>query len=70
MTDKQPDYLSYLLRLWRAKEKGRWRASVERAGTHERRSFASLEALFDFLREQTGPPLEGDKGDQHQTNLH
>jgi len=60
---QRPDYLSYLLRLWRggddggpqgAGEKPVWRASLESARTGERRSFATLDDLFDFLRGQTG----------------
>lgn len=63
MTKKQPDYLGYLVRLWRANEsresqasaeKPVWRASIEDPHTHEQAGFASLEALFDFLREQIG----------------
>ena len=64
------DYLSYLLRLWREDDGGGehregaepdqaggkavWRASLESVRTGERQSFASLEELFDFLREQVG----------------
>lgn len=57
----QPDYLSYLLRLWRVDgddaaqptaNQAVWRASLENPHTGERKGFASLEALFDFLREQ------------------
>lgn len=60
---QRPDYLSYLLRLWRmdkdgeprdAGEKPMWRASLESVRTGERRSFATLDDLFDFLRGQTG----------------
>jgi hypothetical protein len=70
MVGEQPDYLSYLLRLWRVNDGGTshredgesehaggkavWRASLESVRTGERRSFASLEELFDFLREQAG----------------
>jgi len=73
MTNEQPAYLSYLLRLWRVsgdqevawlpftpegprrvEEKAVWRASLESVRTGERRSFATLDGLFDFLREQTG----------------
>jgi hypothetical protein len=63
MTKKQPDYLAYLVRLWRASEgresqasaeKPVWRASIENPHTGEQTGFASLEALFDFLREQIG----------------
>jgi hypothetical protein len=62
MTNKQPDYLAYLVRLWRAvddretqtpAQKPVWRASIEDPHTHEQAGFASLEALFDFLREMT-----------------
>ena len=68
--EEQPDYRSYLLRLWRGSgceeshsEDGEfpcaggkvvWRASLESVCTGERRSFASLDDLFDFLREQAG----------------
>jgi hypothetical protein len=36
--------------------------SLENPHTHERQGFASLEALFDFLREQIGmsPDQNGD----------
>lgn len=54
-TREQPDYLSYLLRLWRVSEKETdWRASLESSHTGEREGFASLDDLFRFLREQTG----------------
>jgi hypothetical protein len=57
---ERPDYLSYLLRLWRAsgKEGAAWRASLHCPHTGERLGFASLEELFDFLREQTDTPLD------------
>lgn len=48
-------YLSFLLRLWRVKQSNEngWRASLEDPHTGEVRGFASLELLWDFLREQT-----------------
>lgn len=55
--DEQPDYLSYLLRLWRVSDAGGgpvWRASLESARTGERRDFDNPDDLLDFLREQTG----------------
>jgi hypothetical protein len=53
-TPERRDYLSYLLRLWRVgKEEAVWRASLESPHTGERIGFASLDALFAFLREQT-----------------
>lgn len=52
---EQPDYLSFLLRLWRVggEEEAGWRASLESAQTGERKSFASLDELIVFLQEQT-----------------
>ncbi len=53
------DYVSYLLRLWRdSARKGVWRASLEGPHTGECIGFASLEALFAFLRQQTHHDLE------------
>jgi hypothetical protein len=45
-------YLAYMLRLWRVEddETPCWRASLETPHTGERRVFASLEALFVYLR--------------------
>jgi hypothetical protein len=53
--------MSYLLRLWRASDdpifSGRgvelWRASLERVQDGERLSFATLDELVDFLRQET-----------------
>ena len=54
-TAQQPDYLSYLLRLWRMKgSAAAWRGSIESPHTGERLGFGSLDELFAFLREQTG----------------
>ena len=38
----------------RVEEKAVWRASLESVRTGERKVFASLDDLFDFLREQVG----------------
>jgi hypothetical protein len=69
MTKEEPDYLSYLLRLWRVNgdviphrrdaksqnmAKTVWRASLESTRTRQRRGFANLDALFDFLQQQIG----------------
>jgi hypothetical protein len=67
VTKERPDYLSYLLRLWQVNgdeatcDEGEvvWRASLESPHTGERESFASLDDLFDFLREQTGVSPSG-----------
>ena len=60
MTEKQPRYLSYLLRLWQTNDGGKqiWRASLESPGAGERQGFASLEDLFDFLQTRTEPQDE------------
>ena len=50
---EQPDYQSYLLRLWRADEgETGVQASLESTHTGERRGFANLEAMLDFLQRQ------------------
>jgi hypothetical protein len=60
MSDSERRYMAYLLRLWQAQEDEgpRWRASLECAGTAERHTFATLEALFAFLDEKTAGPFE------------
>ena len=69
MGKKEPDYLSYLLRLWRTDaKKGSpsegehpvWRASLQSPQTGERVGFLSLEKLFDFLRRETSVARERD----------
>jgi hypothetical protein len=56
VTNYQPTYLSYLLRLWREEHGGQfvWRASVEIPGEDRRRAFADLAALFAFFEAETG----------------
>ena len=51
---KEPKpYQSYLLRVWHAQEvRDTWRVSLEDAETRELRGFASLEAVFEFLRRE------------------
>jgi hypothetical protein len=64
MDKERPDYQSYLLRLWQVEnheeapgaDEAIWRASLESARTGEKRVFAGLDDLLDFLREQTGTP--------------
>jgi len=52
-TAAEEDYRSYLLRLWREGQTAdAWRASLQSVITGERRGFASLDALLDFLRDQ------------------
>ena len=73
----QPDYLSYLLRLWRMKgSAGAWQGSVESPQSGERLGFGSLDELFAFLREQTDtmPDIEeakssvGQRKGEHHTD--
>jgi hypothetical protein len=68
MSNEQPDYLSYLLRLWRekGKEQTPWRASLERPRTARRQVFPSLDDLFEYLQRQTGVAFLTD-GDNDET---
>jgi len=52
---KERRYFSYMLRLWETSdgERQMWRASLESPGSGERRGFASLQSLIDFLEAQT-----------------
>jgi hypothetical protein len=55
MSVKQPQNLSYLLRLWQVERDGElvWWASLENPRTGERQAFADLAELFAFLDEKT-----------------
>ena len=66
MVKKLTGYMAYLLRLWRVKEEGKatWRASLQSPQTRERRGFASLDALFDFLQQQTEMTLDSEGSEQ------
>ena len=64
-----PEYVSYLLRLWRSTQNGKvvWRASLECPHSGEVQGFASLEALCAFLYARTGgslPENERDTGER------
>jgi hypothetical protein len=48
MTGPSSDYRAFLLRLWRTAD-GQWRASLEATLTGERRAFATLAQLADYL---------------------
>lgn len=65
--ESSPDYVSYLLRMWREagtressaeESKPTWRASVVSTLTGKRQGFASLDDLFSFLRRQEGTMLD------------
>ncbi|MGC9357807.1 MAG: hypothetical protein ACP5GX_08070 [Anaerolineae bacterium] len=53
---ERPDYLSYLMRLWRVRsgDETTWRASLQSARSGETHYFADLDRLCTFLRDQTG----------------
>jgi hypothetical protein len=51
--DTQPDYASFLIRLWREPHASRdagWLAQAEFIPSGEQRYFTSLDELFDFIR--------------------
>jgi hypothetical protein len=58
-TGEEPDYLSYLLRLWRVSddEQPVWRALLKSSHTGQQAGFGSLDALFEFIRAQACVPL-------------
>ena len=63
MSNDQPDYLSYLLRLWRedGKKASNWWASLESALTGKRYVFPCLIELFAFLQRQTVAGCDADE---------
>jgi len=64
-------YYSYLLRIWKVRaDHETWRASLERVGSGERRSFATLPALFDYLQQVTQTPddLQGRRANGEDQN--
>jgi hypothetical protein len=69
MSEGTRGYVSYLLRLWQARTGGQWiwRASLESTRGGERQGFASLEALFAYLRKQARVPP--DLGENHDKGL-
>ena len=68
-TGEQPDYLSFLLRLWRMSggegaqhdaEATVWRASLQDTLTSERVNFSSLDDLVAYLRQRMGVVSDAD----------
>ena len=53
------DYHASLLRLWRERPGGAWRASLQDAESGERLGFADLERLFAHLRQLTHDTTDG-----------
>jgi hypothetical protein len=62
--EEEPDYQSYLLRLWcvEGEEARVWRASLQSTQTRQQVGFADLEALFEYLRAQTSAKAAPDFG--------
>ena len=57
MQKAAPEYFAYLLRVWRTTGSNGaplWHASLESPDGTTRQGFASLDALFAFLENQTG----------------
>ena len=64
VSEKRREYLSYLLRLWKASD-GEvlvWRASLKSSRTGEKVGFASLEELFEFLQTKTDSQSRVERG--------
>lgn len=64
------NYRSYLLRLWRGAD-AQWHASLEDSHTGERRAFASVQQLTEYLAQSAqagfaanphGPPARREEG--------
>ena len=67
--DREPLYLSYLLRLWRKRDdQGRpvWCASLEEPGSHQTVRFRDVRALFAFLRTQLRSATPGGPANDEQ----
>jgi hypothetical protein len=71
MATEKKHYLAYMLRLWQEKDDAgvAWRASLESPHTGERLGFASLEALFSFLRERSHSLQPQTEADSEQPGL-
>lgn len=52
------EYMAYLLRLWREKRDGSWRALLENPNSGERNGFATLAELVTFLEGITGEKIQ------------
>ena len=68
--DREPLYLSYLLRLWRKRDdQGQpvWCASLEEPGSHQTVRFRDLPALYAFLQTRLGSATpEGQAQEEQQ----
>ncbi|MFN8496887.1 MAG: hypothetical protein U0641_03460 [Anaerolineae bacterium] len=55
-------YHSFLVRLWQDGAGGPWRASAHCVQTGDTLRFASVEAMFAYLAERLGVPLDAASG--------
>lgn len=53
-----PNYRSYLLRLWRDQPDDPWRAALQSTATGERINFAEIPQMFEFLLATLTPQPE------------
>ena len=53
------DYLSFLLRLWRADNQDTWRASLQSAATARIIHFADVESMIAFLITELAAEADG-----------
>lgn len=61
------EYKAYLLRLWREKHNGSWRALLENPNIGERIAFASLAELVEFLESKTGEAIVPNRSGEAKT---
>ncbi|MBN1148608.1 MAG: hypothetical protein JXA78_15220 [Anaerolineales bacterium] len=61
MATDRAHYQAYMLRIWQDQDEpgSVWRALLESPHTGECHGFASLEALFDFLKQQAEQQIDG-----------
>ena len=54
MSMKLPNYLAYMLRMWRISDHSKevWRASLESPGAGMRYNFTTIDDLIEFLRNE------------------
>ncbi len=66
--EERQRYYSYVLRVWLAgdRDQSQWHASLEDTRSGERRGFASLAALCDYLNQQTGQVCEQEHNPQER----
>lgn len=58
------EYLAYLLRMWRDRADGPWRATLEDPHQREKVGFSSIKELITYLQSLTGIQGEDVESDQ------